>query len=322
MRFPHTEIAWLVNEQAVSLLQGHRALDRILTVKEDWNHSWSEIKVLRSRLKKFLPEITLDLNERFSSSFAAWISGAKFRIGFVGNGNSSSPRLLNNIRVSVDEHHEIERHLQLLEPFGVYGCSIGYDLQENEMDRIQAKNILNWIEIGANRHYGILDVSANSETSCWSEKRFVELAKYLLDQWNLPSLIVWNNQNDQAIAKSVVQKGGDATFLSPPLAVNELASLIRLATIFVGPDGPALGISSAVETPCVGLFGATSALQVGPYGQLCRSIQTDINFPSLEKIDTQVVCDECDALLSEILEPAKKLIFEFKQPVRVIRPAA
>ena len=322
MRFPHAEIAWLVDARAVPLLQGHQALDRILTARKDWNHSWSEIQVLRGRLQKFQPEITLDLNESFSGSFAAWISGAKFRIGFSGGGNSTSPRLLNNIRVAVNEQHEIQRHLRLLEPFGVCGCSVDFDLHENEVDRIRAKEILGHIGIGLNRHYGILDVGVSPQESPWPEERFAELAKYLLEQWNLPSLVVWNGSAERAIAESIVQKAENATFLSPPLRACELASLIRLATIFVGADGPALGISSAVETPCIGLFGATSASQVGPYGQLCRSIQTDMTAPSLERIDTSIVCDECDTLLSAILEPAKKSILEFKKPIRVIRPAA
>ena len=330
MRFPHAEIAWLVEEQAGSLLQGHQALDRILTARKNWNRSWSEIKVLRGRLKKFQPEITLDLNENFSSSFAAWISGAKFRIGLTGGKNYGKSRLLNNIRVSTNENHAIERYLQLLQPFGVYGCSIDFDLHENEVDRIRAKEILSRVGIGLNRHYGILDVGAtsgisaeiSSESSRWPAERFAELAIYLLDQWNLPSLVVYSDREEQAIAESVAEKGGNAVFLAPSLGVNGLASLLRLATICVGADGAALGISNAVQTPCVGLFGAARASQVGPYGRLCRSIQTDTAHPSLERIGTPVVCDECDAILSAILEPAKKSILEFKQPVLVLRPAA
>jgi len=321
MRFPHSEIAWLVEEQAVSLLQGHRALDRILTVGQNWNYSWSEIPLFLGRLRKYQPEITLDMSGSFSSSFAAWASGAKFRIGFAA-GNSGGTRLLNNIRVSAHEKHEIDRSLQLLEPFGVYGCSVDFDLPENEIDQIQAKEILNWAGIGINRHYGILDASASPEMSHWPQERYAELAKYFLEQWNLPSLVVWNNKSEQAIAESIAQKGGEATFLSPPLAVNELASLIRLATILVGPDTAALGIAGAVGTPCVGLFGATLASQVGPYGQFCRSIQVNSANPSLKRIGISFVYDECDAILSELLEPARESILEFKKPVRVLVPAA
>ena len=321
MRFPHSEIAWLIEEQAVPLLQGHLALNRILTVEQNWNHSWSEIQLLRGRLKKFQPEITLDLNGSFSSSFAAWLSGAKHRVGLVG-GNPGRPQLLNNIRVLASGQHEIGRHLQLLEPFGVHGCSIDFDLHEHEVDRIRAKETLGQVGIGANRHYGILDVSANPEMSHWPKERFAELAKHFLEQWNLPSLVVWNNRNEQAIAESIVQKEGGAAFLSPSLAVNELASLIRQATILVGPDATALGISSAVGTPCVGLFGTTQASQVGPYGQFCRSIQVNFTNPSLERISTSFVCDECDVILSELLEPARESIIEFETPVRVLTSAA
>jgi len=318
MRFPHSEIAWLVEEQAVSLLQGHRALDRIFIAGKNWNYSWSEIPVFLGRLKKYQPEITLDLSGSFSSSFAAWVSGAKFRVGFAGR-NTGGPPLLNNVRVSVNEKHDIDRYLQLLEPFDVYGCSVAFDLPENEIDRIQAKTILDRSGIGANRHYGILDASTSPEMSHWPQERFAELAKHFLEQWNLPSLVIWNNKSEQMIAESIAQKGGEATFLSPPLGMNELTSLVRLATILVGPDATALGIAGAVGTPCVGLFGATLAAQVGPYGHFCRSIQANSATPFLERIGTSFVCDECDAILSELFEPA---VIEFKKPVQVLLPAA
>jgi len=323
MRFPHSEIAWLVEEQAVSLLQGHQALDRILTIGSNWDRSWNEIQSLRGRLRKFQPEITLDLSGSFSSAFAAWISGAKLRIGFAG-GTSGRLRLLNNIRVLADERHEIDRYLQLLEPFGVHGCSVDFDLHEHEMDRIQAKEILHQAGIGTNHHYGILDANASPEMSYWPKEQFVELAKHFFEQWNLPSLVIWNHQNEQTVAESIARKGGKGTFLSPPLTVHELASLIRLATILVGPDSVALGISSAVGTPCVGLFGATQACEVGPYGQFCRSIQAPSASPSLEKIGTSFVCDECDTILSELLEPASLSIKEYDRetPVWALTPAA
>ena len=324
MRFPHAEIAWLAEAQAASLLYGHRALNRIITVPRNWNHSWEDARFLRNRLKKFQPEIVIDMQSGFRSSFAAWSSDAKYRIGFAKSDYTISSNLLNNICVLATEEHEIDRNLQLLEPLGVCGCSVAFDLNENERDRFRADEILD--AAGLRRNFAVLSVSANGHASRWKDERFVELAKYLQEQWNLPSLLVWDGQEERKMAESIAQKSENTAAVAPWVSSTELASIIRQATILVGPEGGPLGISSAVGTHCVGLFGATSAAKTGPYGLQNRSIQaiSTRNMPTnpLDAIETGIVCEACDTLLTEILEPTKQSILEFKKPPIVITKAA
>ena len=324
MRFPHAEIAWLVEAQAASLLYGHRALDRIIIAPQNWNHSWEDARFLRNRLKKFQPEIVVDMQSGFRSSFSAWSSDAKYRIGFAKSEHSIGSCLLNNICVPATEEHEIDRNLQLLEPLGVYGCSVAFDLDENERDRFRAREILG--SIGLRHNFAILSIVADSHASRWKDERFAELAKYLQEQWNLPSLVVWDGQEGRRMAESIAQKSDNTATVAPWTSPTELVSIIRQATILVGPEGGPLAISSAVGTHCVGLFGATSAAKTGPYGLQNRSIQAvltrNTSMTPMDAIETGIVCEVCDTLLTKILEPTKESILEFKKPPIVITKAA
>ncbi len=200
-RFPRAEIAWLVEEQTAPVLQGHWALDRMIIVKKNWLGSWSNVALLRKRLRAFAPSVTIDPQGLFKSAFAAWLSGATVRIGFGGADAREGSGFFNNCRVIPDSEHVIDRNMQLLEPFGVAGSSVDFDLAECEMDRCTAHNILH--RQGLHGNFAIINVGAGWPSKLWRENRFAEVAQYLQEQWNLPSLVVWAGENEQVMAESV-----------------------------------------------------------------------------------------------------------------------
>ncbi len=311
-RFPQTEIAWLVDDKTAAMLHGHWALDRLIIVRQGWTKSWPEIRLLRKRLQAFAPDATIDMQGRLKSSFAAWISGARHRIGFGGTEGREGSRWLNNHRIVPTSEHVVERNLELLRPFGVHGGSIDFDLPECEMDRRNARNLL--CRAGLAGDFTMINVGADWTSKRWREDRFAAVAKYLLDQWNLPSLIVWNGAEEHKSAETVVSQADGAAYLSPPMTLTELASVSRLATLCISSESGPLQIAAAAGTRCVGLYGPMAAQQFGPFGPSNRSVQ--VRFPGpgrsrlhrtstewMDAIPVSLVCETCDEILQEILQP-------------------
>jgi heptosyltransferase-1 len=311
LRFPQVELAWLTEESNASLLNRLLSLDRLIIVKDQCLHSWGEISGLRRRLRAFSPDVTIDLQGRFRSAFAAWISGASVRIGLGGIDGREGSRWLNNYLVMPDVEHVVEKNMQLLQPFGIYGSSISFDLFECEIDRHCAQSILN--RSGLHGNFAIMCVGADAESKLWCEERYVELTGYLSEQWNLPSLVVWSNEIDRKMAERVTSGIGGAAILSPAVTLNEFAAIARRATIVVGSDSAQLHIAAAAGARCLGLFGETDAKRNAPYGEKNHSIQkTSNNIHSnknlrilMDAIDTTSVCNICDKMLTDILEPPK-----------------
>jgi ADP-heptose:LPS heptosyltransferase len=323
-RFPKAEIAWLLDDKTAKLLLDHWALDRLLIVPKDkkgWGNSVSEILRVQNRLRYFAPDITIDTQGTFLSAFAAWISGAKHRIGFANRRGG----WLNNHRIITDEVHTIDQNMQLLKPVGVSGSSIDFDLPECEMDYRSARNILNYK--GLHGNFAVLNVGAGWKSKLWKEERYGAVAKYLLEQWNLPSLVVWGRDDEESMAENVVHASEDAAVKAPPMSLGELASISRLATLFIGSDTGPLHIAAAVGTRCIGLYGPNSALRCGPYGVKNRSIQvrhyagTQLRLDRLpqtfmDAIDTELVCDVCDEILTDILRPSTVPMTKPSEPVK------
>ncbi len=309
-RFPMAEIAWLAEDVAAPLIDGHWALDRLMIVKKDWTMSLSNIRLLRRRLGNFAPEVTIDTQSSLASSFAAWVSGASHRIGFNGVDGREGSRWLNNCRILPTAAHAVDRNLQLLEKFDLYGSSIDFDLPECEMDRRSAQEILR--RQGLHGNFAALNVGAGRASKLWREERYAEVAKYLFEQWNLPSLVLWTGPEGQKMAETVIQNAEGAAVQAPQTRLTELASLIRTATLLVGSDSGPLHLAVAVGTRCVGLYGLESAERNGPYGGLNRSVlssrpnlsggrQFQKNRDSMDTIEVARVCEACDEILTEIL---------------------
>ena len=305
-RFPYAEIAWLIGENTAPLLIDHWAINRFVVVRKDWLQHMSEIRRIRQRLQSFAPQVAIDLQNSFGSSLATWLSCAKYRIGFGGK----QRRRLHNIPIVPEETCRVERNLRLLQPFGIFGTDIGFDMPECEKDRVIARNILH--RKGLYGNFAMLHISTDAPAAPWQEEWYGALAKYLLEQWNLPSLIVWSgNESELRRAETAIHAAGGAALQAPWTTLVERKSLSKLATIFVGAESAELQIAAAVGTTCVGLFNSASALEQAPFGQGHRAIHSQpINkrkrMTSAEWMNTislESVCETCDEVLTEMLRP-------------------
>lgn len=319
-RFPHAEIAWLAEEKTSAVLQGHWALDRLILVQKRWMTSQENVFLLRRRLRNFAPDVTIDPQGLLKSSFAAWLSGARYRIGFGGVDGREGSWFFNNYRVVPDLEHVIDRNMQLLQPFGIQASSVSFDLAECEMDRQNARHMLH--REGLHGNFALLNVGAGWPAKLWREERYAKVAQYLLDQWNLPSLVLWAGEAEQSMAETVVQAADGAAVMAPRTTLNELASLCRMATIFIGSDTGPLHIAAAVDTPCIGLYGPVPARRNGPYGAIHRWIQAvtpengrfrhnKTSRKLMDSIEAEPVCELCDEILTEMMP---RMSLEFRLP--------
>lgn len=309
-RYPRAEIAWLMEDKNAPLLYGHIALDRLIIANRNWVTSLEELRLLRKRLMAFSPEVTIDLDGVFKSAFAAWLSGAGIRIGFGKTKTREGSPWLNNIKVDPEEQHIVDRNLELLKPLGVHGCSVEFELPECESDRFVARRIRSDLNMEGN--YALIHVGADCESKLWRPRRYGQLCRYLSEQWNLPTMVLGSTPSERDMAIQTVNASDGTAELAPDISLTELASISRMATIFIGSDSGPLHVAATVGTPCVGLFGPSSGLHTGPYGRNNRIVQRMVADPRIkpqnvsrelmDAIELEHVTGACDEILEMLLE--------------------
>lgn len=293
-RFPRAEIAWLVEGDATPFLKGHWAIDRLLIVRKGWLRSLRGTTVLRRRLQAFAPNVAIDVDGTFKSGIAAWFSGAKVRVGFGGAPASFANRCFNNYRVTPETSHLVEQSLELLKPFGIVGSSIDFDLPEYDIDRRSVSNILH--REGLHGDFVLVKVGGENEPH-WSEERLAVVCRYLLDQWNLPTMLIWETEPELRRAEIVAANAKGAALVAPAMTLSELTTLCRRTTLFIGADTPLLQVAAAVTASCVALYGPTPSERNRPLNSMSRIVSDQ----RMSDIAVQNVCNTCDAILEQMM---------------------
>lgn len=303
---PEAELGWVVEGRAGTLLEGHPALDRLITIPRKWLKSLKTTWQVRRELQQFAPDITLDIQGLTRSAIAAWLSGARRRIGFGCEKGRELSRALNNEFVRSSAPHIIDANLELLKPFGIENPEAKFDIPETEDDRRSCEQILQ--KLGTNGPFAIINVGAGWTSKLWRMDRYAAVARHLGQCHGIPSIVVWAGAEEQAAAAEVVD-GGASTLMAPNTSLRELATLCRRASVFIGSDTGPLHLAAAVGTACVGLYGPMPAERNGPYGSQHIALQKATyqggrhgrrKAPRtlMDAISIDDVCTACDEILS------------------------
>lgn len=304
--YPNALLGWAVEGYTATLLKGHPALDELITLPRGWLKSPAAVWRLRRQLRELEFDVALDLQGLTKSAVAAWLSGARRRIGFGdAKGRELSP-WLNNELVWTTARHVIDCNLEQLRSLGIDKPAVRFDLPEREPDAAAAARMV--CEAGCGEGFVAINPGAAWPSKLWPAERFAAVAAHLGDRWRLPSLVVWAGDAERALAEEIVAGSQGHARLAPATSLTELAAVTRRAKLFVSSDTGPLHIAVAVGTPSVGLFGPMPAERNGPYGPEHIAIQKVCfegtsrerrNAPRevIEAITVEMVAEACDRIL-------------------------
>jgi len=257
-------------------------------------------------LRRLRFDVAIDVQGLTKSAVAAWLSGAKQRIGFGDEKGRELSPWLNNELVDTSARHIIDCNLQLLLPLGIDRPKVRFEIPERARDGGRAEEMIE--AAGQSHGFAIVNPGAGWPSKLWPPERYAAVARHLAENQGLPSLVVWAGPQEQEWARRIAADSEGAAKLAPSTSLLELAALARRARLFVGSDTGPLHLAAAVGTPSVGLFGPMPAERNGPYGPQHEAVQEGVFEgtnrqrrtapPTLmEAIGVERVCKACDRVL-------------------------
>jgi ADP-heptose:LPS heptosyltransferase len=288
LRYPLAEIAFLLESGMTSLLTRHPALDRLIFAKSNWYKSLEQMKLLKKRLHAFTPDLCFELEGTLRGALAAWMSGAKHRVGFSRKNSVHASWLLNNIRHISVKTHPLDRKLELLEEVGIVGTSINYDLPSVPHENEAAVKICRSFDLQDTPFLLVHASEGIPDTNLWRQ-----IIDYLLAKWNIPTLLMYQNDAEQRLAEDLAHNISGAVGVLPKLSLSLTAALMRRPLFFLSASTDSLYLASATGLPCVGLLDSPKTFppindRLSHWIKLSMSPVTDI-------------FDACDILLEEQL---------------------
>jgi len=298
--FPNAKIGWVIERAASQLIQGHEALDEMFVVSKKTFKSPRQLWAFGKTIRAWKPDTTLDLQGLTKSSLIAWMSGAKARLGFHRDqfdGREVSC-FLNNQLYRPDSDHIVDRSLELLKLLGVNDPKVNFNLPESDNNASFAERAVRALHLEG--RFAIINVGAGWASKLWPADRYARVARYLGEQWGIPSLVVWSGEKERSVAEHVVAESNHHASLAPQTTLSQLGSLIRLASLFVGSDTGPMHLSVALGTPTIGLIGPMPIERVSPYGTSHVGVQ---NIRLLKPTDRK---KDCGPMLSIFTEHVTK----------------
>ncbi len=263
---PQATIGWVVEGRNADLIDDHPAIDHIIRAPRGWLKSPSAVFELRRRLRALKFDVTVDLQCLTKSAIAAWLSGAKRRIGKAGVHGRELSKWFHNELVAVEGEHVIDHYLETLQPLGIVSPRVRFDLPEREADCAMAEQLMRSHRM-VPRRFAVLNPGAGWNSKLWPADHYGEVARRLMADFGMSSLAVWGVPSEQSLAEAIVAASKGAAKLAPPTTVPELASLCRRAALFLGSDTGPMHLAVAVGTPTISLHGPSRAEWCGAYGR-------------------------------------------------------
>lgn len=311
-RFPAADVTWVVERPAAALVALCPAVDRLVVVPRGFSLQPRTLWRLRRILRQVQPQIALDPQGLTKSGLVAWLSGAQRRIGLARPAAREINPWLQTEHVVPRQSHRVWRYLELLRPLGGqascqeasprFGLTIPLPVQQAMHQTTQ--------RLAGFGPIAVLNPGAGWDSKRWPTERYAEVARHL-GRRGVRSVVAWGGAREKAWAEAIVAAAAPDAVLAPPTSLVELAAMLKQAALFVGSDTGPLHLAAAVGTPCVGLFGASSAQDCGPLGdqhillQKAHDVSPGRKRPgadnwAMRRIEAAEVCVACDRLLDRM----------------------
>ncbi len=268
--WPDAHLTWVVEKGAAPLVSACDAVDSVITLPKGFAKSPRVLLRLRRALGEQPFHFSLDPQGLLKSGLVAWLSSAKRRIGFARPIARELNPWFQTERVCSQARHRIPQYLDLLRPLAVDHSQVRFGLKIPHAAQSAVADFINQSPLRAG--YIVLNSGAGWDSKRWPLDRYGALARELQTH-RMPCVVAWGGEQEHAWAKTIVEQSHGTAILAPPTSLLELAALLQRARLFIGSDTGPLHLAAALGTPCVALFGASSAVACGPYGHNHISLQ-------------------------------------------------
>ena len=289
-RLPSAHIAWLVEDRAASVLEGHPFLDEIFVFERKrlvrslktpslLCQTPSQVLGFRRRLRRTRFDLLLDFHGNLKSGLLGTLADARVRVGYDRRNSREGNFLFNDHHVSLRQEriHRVEKHLELLGALGIQPDEACYGLTVPPHARAFAEAYLR--RIGQDSGPIVIlhpGTSASGAHKRWPLEHFAALADRLVRHASA-RVLVTSGPGEFDLACSVARQCASELSLPETPSLQHLTGLIERASVFVSADTGPMHLAAALHVPVVALFGPKDPVIYGPYGTASRILQAGLD---------------------------------------------
>jgi ADP-heptose:LPS heptosyltransferase len=261
---------WAIEPAAAPIVDRHPALDEIIVFNRP-EGARAFARFLRA-VRDCGAELTLDLQRHFKSGLTSWCSGATTRIGFAVANSREGNWLFNNQHVGPVERFspKVAQFLSFADYLEVPPAPVSFGLRLQPDEEARVAELLSNVR----GPFAALFTGSTWPSRSWFPRPTATLCRELRAR-GLSAVLV-GASSDEPFAREVVAAGAEVVNLVGRTSLRDVVGILARAQIAIGPDSGPMHIASAVGTPVVSLWGATSPARSAPYGSENLVVRGDV----------------------------------------------
>lgn len=264
--FPDARIDFLTLLKNRDILMDNIYIDRILTFDSSIDKSYDLLRHIRN--KEY--NIVFDLFCNPRTALVTYLTGAKYRVGFIFRGRSYAYNIKKRGRGG--EVHNTEFNLDALRNAGIPIISKKLNLSVNIVHKEFADKFIKENNL-QNEFLAGLTMTGGWESKKYKLKDYEEAVSILLKKYKIKFLVLWGNKSEFDEGSHMKSLFPDDIILIPDAKIRYLAAIIQRCKVIIGNDTGPLHIASALDVPALGIYGPTNPKLQGPFGDEHVTVQ-------------------------------------------------
>jgi len=319
-KFPSSTVDWVVEEDAVGILQGHPNIDKLIVFprkswikrfvkKNEYSSIGKEVANFLKELKKIKYDIVVDLQGLLKSGILTFIARGKRKIALNGGREASFIFINERVIIPDPDIHALERYLYIARYLGATELNWNGRLPIDTADKRYVNYLLKEID---NKTLIAVNPMAKWETKLWDLDRFAYLVDRIKEELGAEVIFTGSERDIKPIETILSEMNTSALNLAGKSTLKELAYLYQKCAIVISTDTGPMHIAAAMSSPVViALFGPTSPLKTGPYGAKHRVVRAGLecspcfkkkcdDMSCMKKITVDMVFDSVKEVLKDV----------------------
>jgi len=216
-------------------------------------------------------DLAIALHPGFKQNYITFMSGARYRVGYEGQGGGVflTDTLMDDRETRI--RHEVESALEVVARVGCQTGNKSLEISVTREGERFAEHFFKKNQIKTDDRVIIMHPGARQEYIRWKKEGFAEVADQLI-RCPKSKVILIGGDGEGPLLKEVASLMETRPLLALGLKLTQLVSLIKRGALFIGNSTGPMHIAAALKVPVVAIFGNTHPLdsyqEWGPWGKV------------------------------------------------------
>lgn len=258
--WPQTKITWIIGKAEYNLLKGVSEVNFIIFDKK---RGIKEYLKLYSSLKHLHFDVLLHMQMSLRASLASLMVKSKVKIGFDRQRAKDGQWLFTNNKIKpLSQQHVMDSLFGFSDYLGIENHKSIWNIPIPEDAHKSSKELLGNIS-----KYIVISPCSSKEYRNWNTQGYAAIADYIKEKYSY-DIVLTGGHSD--IEKDYAVQIFNACSHKPlnligKTNLKELLSIIEGATFIISPDSGPAHMSTAMNTPVIGLYATTNPDRARPY---------------------------------------------------------